>query len=361
MKCPSLLALLSFVRLSTQTQPPVTAPVASLSYEKFQGAYDATYNITYFRKIPFAAPPIGINRFRAPQPVEPVQNSTYNSSETFDMCPQRTVNGSEDCLYLGLYSRPWDASFSLRPVLVVFYGGAFIEGGGGFNIPPAGYPTLNATAANDYVLVYPSYRVNAFGFLPGEAVASDPDSDLNVGLLDQQAVLRWVNQHITAFGGNPNSVTIWGQSAGAGSVVAQVIGNPTMQKGLFTKALTSSPFWSRTYQYDSKPAEVIYEQFASLTNCSGPQRLACLKRADVQTLRTAALAVSGSHTYNTSSYTWAPVIEPNFPFILFRSRELLRLVESMQRLRGECTTHTKGKTLSRPDCSTPQPFLSIPA
>ena len=312
MKCLRLLSLLAFVPPFTQAQLPITAPIASLSYGIFQGAYDSAYNITYFRKIPFAAPPLGINRFRAPQPVIPIQNGTYNSSEAFDMCPQRTVNGSEDCLYLGLYSRPWQPPLSLRPVLVVFYGGAFIEGGGSFNIPPAGYPTLNASVENDYVLIYPNYRVNAWGFLQGKIIANDPHSDLNVGLLDQQAVLLWVNKHIVAFGGNPKNVTIWGQSAGAGSVVAQVIGNPVQQRGLFNKALASSPFWPKTYRYDSLEAEAIYEQFAALANCSGPNSLSCLKHADVQTLRTAALAISGSHTYNTSSYTWAPVIEPNF-------------------------------------------------
>lgn len=227
------------------------------------------------------------------------------------------VNGSEDCLYLGLYSRPWDQTVETkRPVVVVFFGGAFIEGGGSFNIPPSGYPILNASTLNDFIFVYPNYRVNAFGFLPGAAIKNSSDSDLNPGLLDQQYVLQWVHNNIEGFGGDPGNVTIWGQSAGAGSVVAQVIANggQTTPK-LFSKALVSSGFWPKTYQYDDPQAEAIYTSLVEMTGCSNTtdgDSLTCLKNVDVQTIRTAALAISGTHTYNTSSYTWAPVIDGTF-------------------------------------------------
>ncbi|TKX21366.1 hypothetical protein C1H76_6440 [Elsinoe australis] len=287
-------------------------PVAALTYGTFRGKYSSQYNITYFRKIPFAAPPVGVNRFRGPQPPLAITNGTYDSDQTYDMCPQRTVNGSEDCLYLGLYSRQWSEGQLLRPVLINFYGGGFIQGGGSFTIPPAAYPILNVSTSNDYITVYPNYRVNAFGLLPGKAIAEDPESDLNPGLLDQHAVLKWVNQHIQAFGGDPSDVTIWGQSAGAGSVVAQSIANPELQRGLITRALASSPYWPHVYRYDSEEAESIYEAFAALAGCAGPDSLQCLKAADVQTLRNASLTVSASHTYNTSSYTWSPVIDDIF-------------------------------------------------
>jgi hypothetical protein len=225
------------------------------------------------------------------------------------------VNGSEDCLYLGLYSRPWTSAFPLRPVVVVFFGGAFIEGGGSFAMPPAGYPILNVSASNDIIFVYPNYRVNAFGFLPGSEIASSATSDLNPGLLDQQAALIWTHKYIDQFGGDPNNVSIWGQSAGAGSVVAQVIATGNSGKGLFDRALASSPFWPKTYKYDAPQTQAIYDTLANLTGCAGPESLTCLKSVDVQTIRTAALSISGSHTYNTSSYTWAPVIEDERGFL----------------------------------------------
>ena len=334
----------------------VSDPLATLSYGTFQGRYSSAYNITYFRKIPFAAPPVGINRFRAPQPVDPITNGTYDSDGTFAECPQRTMNGSEDCLFLGLYSRPWTQSQPLRPVVVNFFGGAYIEGGGSFIVPPPAYPVLNVSTENDFVMVEPNYRVNAFGFLPGTEIAEDPNSDLNPGLLDQHAVLKWVNNYITAFGGDPSNVTIWGQSAGAGSVVAQSIASPSYQKGLITRALTSSPFWAKTYHYSSPEAESVYQSFAALANCSGANSLACLKAAPLQTLITAALAVSSSHTYNTSSYTWAPVIGDSFlPLPL--SQASPNIQANLQSSWGMYNTH-EGQNFIPPslaNASTPNP------
>lgn len=287
--------------------------LADLGYGNFTGAYSAKYNISYWQKIPFAAPPVGNNRFRAPQPPLQITNGTYNSTQTFAMCPQRTVNGSEDCLFLGLYSRPWQTGQPLRPVVVVFYGGAYIEGTAYFTIPPAGYPVLNVSATNDFIFVYPNYRVNAFGFLPGRQIAEDTSSDLNPGLLDQHAALEWTHKYISNFGGDPTRVSIWGQSAGAGSVVAQVIAqNGSTSPRLFHSALASSPFWEKTYNYAAPQAQSLYDNLAAATNCSGPHSLQCLKTISVDVLRTAALAISGSHTYNTSSYSWAPVIDDTF-------------------------------------------------
>lgn len=96
-------------------------PLVQLPYGTFMGKYSAAYNISYFRSIPFSAPPVGRNRFRAPQPVEHIAG-VYDSDVPFPMCPQRTNNGSEDCLYLSLYSRPWAPSDALRPVMIFFYG-----------------------------------------------------------------------------------------------------------------------------------------------------------------------------------------------------------------------------------------------
>ncbi|KAI3401623.1 hypothetical protein diail_10224 [Diaporthe ilicicola] len=314
-----LVAVLVVVSALLATGAVAQDLVAELDYGTFEGAYSAPYNISYWQKIPFAQPPIGDLRFRGPQPPLPITNGTFNSSQPFDMCVQRTANGSEDCLYLGLYSRPWTQGQALRPVVVVFYGGAFIQGSAYFTIPPPAYPILNVSSGTDLVFVYPNYRTNAFGFLPGREIAQDSGSDLNPGLLDQDAAIRWTSKHISRFGGDPDSISIWGQSAGGGSVVAQAIARAGAEDRprLFKRALASSPFWPKTYGYDAPQAQAVYDQFSELAGCgagagAGAGSLACLKRADLQTLRNASLAVAASHTYNSSSYTWAPVIDGAF-------------------------------------------------
>lgn len=330
-----LVKLIPICPLLTAGASAYTNPLIHLDYGTFQGKYDSTYNLSYFRKIPFAAPPTGENRFRAPQPPFQLTNGVYDTDQDFDMCPQRTVNGSEDCLYLGLFSRPWDTTRDTkRPVLVVFYGGAFIQGSASFTLPPPSYPLLNVSSLNDYVVIYPNYRVNAFGFLPGKAIKESSTSDLNPGLLDQQYALKWVQRYIHHFGGDPANVTIWGQSAGAGSVVAQVLANGRHgQPKLFSKALASSPFWPKTYAYDSPEAEAIYNQLANLTGCAESghdhETLTCLKSVDVQTIRDASLAIDADNTWTTSSYTWAPVIDGEF------------LVETLTEAMGSSTLNTE--------------------
>lgn len=185
---PPLILLLSLLSCLASAQ----SLLATLDYGAFRGAYSPAYNISYWQKIPFAAPPTGALRFRGPQPPAPLANgSVYDSSQLFDMCPQRTVNGSEDCLYLGLYSRPWTVGEPLRPVMVVFYGGAYIQGAASVAVPPSAFPILNVSASTELVFVYANYRTNAFGFLPGKEVGEDVGgSDLNPGLLDQDAVIK---------------------------------------------------------------------------------------------------------------------------------------------------------------------------
>ncbi|KAH8154968.1 uncharacterized protein LAJ45_01501 [Morchella importuna] len=288
-------------------------PLVTLDYVSLQGKYNEAYNISYFRRIPFAAPPVGENRFRGPQPVGTF-DGVYDADIPYDMCPQRTVNGSEDCLYLTLYSRPWTEGAPKKPVMMFFYGGGFIQGAAGLTLPPSSYPVLNVSESTNYIAVYPNYRTNAFGLLPGKKIKESPTSDLNPGLLDQQAALKWVNKYISKFGGDPKNVTVWGQSAGGGSVVAQVLANGgNTSPKLFTKAIASSPFWPRNYRYDAPEAEEIYSTLANLTGCAtADDSLKCLKEVDVQKIRDANQIINAMHTTTTSSYTWAPVIDGEF-------------------------------------------------
>ncbi|KAF3004071.1 hypothetical protein E8E13_002608 [Curvularia kusanoi] len=311
----AFLACTAVVVASPLQTPDVntTKPIVTLDYVTLQGATSSTYNLTYFRRIPFGASTAGPNRFRAPQPPVPITNGTYDTDRGFDMCPQRTVNGSEDCLYLGVYSRPWQKKQKLRPVLLTFYGGGFIRGSAEFSIPPSGFPVLNVSNSNDYVVVYSNYRTNVFGFLPGKKIGESKQVDLNPGLLDQQAALQWIQKHIHHFGGSKHDVTIWGQSAGGGSVLAQTIATGNKGKKLFTRAMLSSPFWPKTAPYDSPDNEAIYQQVATDVGCANAtDQISCLQHADLQALRDSALRLSTSRQYTTSTFTFGPVIDTSF-------------------------------------------------
>jgi carboxylesterase type B len=181
---------------------------------------------------------------------------------------------------------------------------------------------LNVSSTADLIFIYSNYRTNAFGFLAGREVAASATSDANAGLLDQRAAVRWALANVQHFGGDSNKVYIWGQSAGGGSVVAQAIADydyDAMTNGtkktqpFLAGALTSSPYWPKTYAATSPETQWNYDTMVNRSGCAGStDTLACLKKADLQTLREASLFVESSHTYTTSSYTWAPVIDGKF-------------------------------------------------
>jgi carboxylesterase type B len=201
---------------------------------------------------------------------------------------------------------------------VFFHGGGFVYGTASqaLNLSasaPQLFPVLNVSESTDILFVHPNYRVNVFGFLPGKEVAADPESDLNVGLLDQEAVLKWVRKYISHFGGDPNAITIWGQSAGAGSVVAQTVAAGRRREVLFKRALISSPYWPKTYKYDSPEAQELYDRLLNLTGCAGnPNGLQCLKSLPLESLEAANTILVNSGLYGPSQYTWAPVIDGTF-------------------------------------------------
>ncbi|HET6500440.1 MAG TPA: carboxylesterase/lipase family protein [Amycolatopsis sp.] len=181
-----------------------------------------------FSGIPFAAPPVGDLRWRSPAPVKPwsgVRDATRPASTCAQPDLSGKLIGSEDCLYLNV-NAPVDAS-SPRPVMVWLYGGGFVSGTGSDYDP-------TRLVEQGVVVVTLNYRLGALGFLDG---VDDPASG-NFGLADQQAALRWVRDNIAAFGGDPNNVTLFGQSAGAFSVCAQ-LASPQAH-GLFQKAIIQS-------------------------------------------------------------------------------------------------------------------------
>jgi para-nitrobenzyl esterase len=194
-----------------------------------------------FRGIPFAKPPVGALRFRAPEPPEPwggVRNAHSFGPSAIQRPPSAIVNSvpeprSEDCLYLNVYTP--GADWARRPVLFWIHGGGFNFGAGSEPLYDGGH----LAERGDVVVVTINYRLGALGYLYlPEPERKRLELTANAGSLDQIAALRWVRDNIAAFGGNPDDVTLMGESAGAYSV-AMLLGMP-QARGLFHKAVAQS-------------------------------------------------------------------------------------------------------------------------
>lgn len=198
-------------------------------------------NLTVYKGLPFAAPPVGKLRWRAPQPVAP-----WHTVKVLDhfgpdcmqkgMYPPDAPSGpvSENCLYLNLWVPP-HAQGQKLPVMVWIYGGGLVNGSG--SIPLYHGDVL---AQRGVIVVTFNYRLGVFGFLalPGLAKESPTHTSGNYGLLDQVATLRWVHRNIAAFGGDPSRVTVFGQSSGSISISALSVS--PLAKGLFRYAIGES-------------------------------------------------------------------------------------------------------------------------
>ncbi|MBR6216137.1 MAG: carboxylesterase family protein [Spirochaetaceae bacterium] len=225
-------------------------------YGKVRGLPAADPRITSFKGIPFAAPPVGKNRWRAPQPCEKwegvkdcykfapisVQNTPGLGTDVYckewHVDPQ--IDMGEDNLYLNIWTPAKKADEKL-PVLVWYFGGSF-QWGYTAEMEFDG----ERLARRGIVVVSVNYRLNVFGFLAHPEITKEaPEEPTNFGLLDQRAGLKWVYENISAFGGDPEKITIAGQSAGAGSVMHQI--TTEKNKGLIKGAVVfsgmiSSPF-----------------------------------------------------------------------------------------------------------------------
>lgn len=207
-------------------------------------AGSAEQGIHIWRGIPYAAPPVGPLRWRAPQPparwpgVRQADAFSAASWQDIDYC--RELGGgdpgrfSEDCLYLNVWA-PASAAQPL-PVMVWLHGGGFTIGAG--SLPP--YDGL-ALASRDVVVVTVNYRLGHLGFFAHPALEEEAGERLyNFALLDQIAALQWVQENIHAFGGDAANVTLFGESAGARSVLS-LMASPKA-KGLFHKAIIQSGY-----------------------------------------------------------------------------------------------------------------------
>jgi para-nitrobenzyl esterase len=218
------------------------------------GSTESSAGIRVFKGIPFAAPPVGALRWAAPQPVAK-WTDVRDASKFGNVCiqPPGPTTGpgarlniavlpdspplSEDCLYLNVWTGAASGN-ERRPVLVYFFGGAFTEGAGSVPLYDG-----DALAKKGAVVVTMNYRLGPYGFFvhPALTAESPHKASGNYGLMDMVASLKWVQANIAAFGGDPNNVTVFGQSAGA-MAIASLVASPET-KGLMHRAISQSGTW----------------------------------------------------------------------------------------------------------------------
>ncbi|KLU81987.1 inactive carboxylesterase 4 [Magnaporthiopsis poae ATCC 64411] len=301
--------------------PETVKPTVDLGYAVYRGLENGTTGLTVWKGIRYAAPPTGKLRWQAPKP--PLEDRAgVVVADTFGpQCPQQgpasgfaTASGfappswaaDEDCLYLNVYtptekrnpvateesegaddgdSGSWTGGL---PVLVFIHGGGY----GADNSKRDMSEFINANG-NRLVAVSIQYRLGAFGFLASPEIKAK--GALNAGLLDQEFALQWVQRHISKFGGNPHRVTLYGESAGGGSVmILSVARDGKTGTSLFRNAIAASPYLPTQPYYNDEIPKNRYRDFAIAAGCpgSGPV-FDCLVSADSQTLMLANANATG--------------------------------------------------------------------
>lgn len=208
---PSLIARAT----SLDTLPPQAKTLNGT----YQGTYLPTYNQDVFLGIPYAQPPLGPLRYRWPQSLNTSFQETRNATSYGYSCMQygSTFSLSEDCLTLNIIRPSLPSPTKLLPVLVWVYGGGLYAGSTAdpqYNL--SGIVAVSQEIGQPILAVSMNYRLGMWGFLQNNEILKEGSS--NAGLLDQRMAMRWVKENVGAFGGDPEKVTVWGESAGAQSI-----------------------------------------------------------------------------------------------------------------------------------------------
>ncbi|KAJ7220049.1 carotenoid ester lipase precursor [Mycena pura] len=344
-----MLYLCSIALLATFSKAQSTAPVVSIQQGNVQGFTSGS--LTQFLGIPFAAPPLGALRLALPAPPHPF-NGTFQAASKGPACPQQSGSLSsaftavvdnpvldllailsavvgdllsllglgppttpvapepqEDCLTIDVILPAGSTAASKLPVIFWIYGGGFQFGSTRDNDGTT-VVSRSIQLGEPVIYVAANYRVNAFGFLGGKEVKAAGVG--NLGLQDQRAALRWVNQNIGAFGGDPTKVTIWGGSAGSVSVGLHMVTNGGDPEGLFRAAFMAcsnlhSVSGSVIPTQDITAGQPSYDQIVSLSGCSSSSdTLACLRTVPYQTLLDAVNQTPSIFSYMSLRLAYTP-------------------------------------------------------
>ncbi|TFK35577.1 Alpha/Beta hydrolase protein [Crucibulum laeve] len=346
----SLLTTLGFtIKVYASTVPDVV----DLGYAKYQGFVNKNTSNTEFLGIRFAAAPTGALRWREPQTpssiagiqqanafpnaclqageggnaVNPfrIQKFTVHSlvETRSNLGTRATAAPSEDCLFLNVFIPNTLNKDRNLPVVVWIHSGGYSVGSSDmYN----GNDLIRESGAA-VVVVTIQYRLGVFGFLSGQKVKDN--GLLNAGLLDQQFALKWVQQHIKKFGGDPAKVTIWGESAGAGSVLQHIVANGgRTEPSLFRGAISSSLYFPPQYQFNDPILEAnnsirnaLFSEVSSQTGCaSASDTMTCLRAVNPAVLQNTNVNITSNAFFGT--FIFVPVVDGTF--ITHRPTELLK-------------------------------------
>ncbi|KAK2015854.1 carboxylesterase [Colletotrichum eremochloae] len=304
-------------------------PVVDLSYAQYQGTYNSTSKLNIFRGIRYATPPTGKLRWQPPQEPEDSSSSKNNNTSSIKAIISATSNpphcpwsrrslqypktateetslaafdfiGDEDCLFLNVFA---PASAENFPVVVWIHGGGYgLDSAANYD-----FSTQIGTNENEYIAVVIQYRLGAFGFLSSADVVTNGVA--NAGLHDMLLALRWVQKHICKFGGDPDKVTVAGQSAGAGALL--LLATTDEAEGLFDGVIASSPYLTSQPQFDGVRPTKAYHSLAEHVGCSSTNKtsslFSCMQNVDSITLQNASDWVSTQGLYG--HWEWGPVID----------------------------------------------------
>lgn len=268
--------------------PYNASPKVKVLNGTYEGVYNQKYNQDLFLGIPYAQPPVDDLRLRVPQPLNTSWEGTRNATEYSPQCigygSDTWVLGnyvSEDCLTINVVRPAGTSSKNTNlPVALWIHGGGFTNGGSSdprYNL--SFIVEQSVKMGTPMVAASINYRLQNWGFLHSEALAAEGST--NLGFRDQRLALHWVKENIAAFGGNPEHVTLWGESAGARSVGAQLIAYGGRDDKLFRAAiLESGSSLPGTYKPQTTETwKPYYEALLNATGCSSAKdSLACLRK-----------------------------------------------------------------------------------
>lgn len=276
---------------------PATPGLVKVEGGMIQGVVND--GMTVYKGIPFAAPPVGDLRWKAPQPVIPWEG--VRDASEFGPSPISSMGfpqgQSEDCLYLNVWT-PAQSPKDKLPVMVWIYGG-------GFSMGTSSFYDGTALAETGIVLVTINYRVGKIGlFAHPELSAENPNGvSGNYGILDQIAALKWVQNNIAAFGGDPSKVTIFGESAG-GISVSMLAASP-LAKGLFRGAISQSGSSFGPIMAVSSPGENM--KSLAMAEKEGAEFAASVGASSLEELRAMDASVFAGQTVVTGG-AW-PIVD----------------------------------------------------